>query len=271
MTWVDLTLDLPRGPVRAQSTGDGPLFLWTHGIFHPIDVDDRSPLGLVLPSLEGHRVVRHDTRGQGRTPPAATDDLHTWRELGRDLLDLASALGADRFVAGGISMGAAISLHAAVLAPERVEALVLLAPPTAWSTRPPQLATYDQLAALDSPALVAASVERDLLAAFPMGIPAPLRVMLSHLAAADPVALGHVLRAAARSDLPPFDQVAALRTPTLLLPWRGDDGHPFSTAVDLARALPHALLTEVAGIDDVATLLTAMRAFLASRSAPPRA
>jgi pimeloyl-ACP methyl ester carboxylesterase len=39
-------------------------------------------------------------------------------------------------------MGAAVALHAAVAAPERIDALVLMIPPTAWTTRAAQASRY---------------------------------------------------------------------------------------------------------------------------------
>ncbi len=47
----------------------------------------------------------------------------------------AKGKGAQKFVAGGSSMGCATSIYAALLAPERMKALVLVIPPTAWETR----------------------------------------------------------------------------------------------------------------------------------------
>jgi 3-oxoadipate enol-lactonase len=239
--------------------------LWTHGIFHPIDVDDHSSIAPVLDGIEGFHVVRHDTRGSGRTPASAKDEAHTWDKLGQELLSLADALGADRFVAGGISMGAAISLHAATLAPDRVAGLVLLAPPTAWEKRPPECDNYRALAALPDPDAVARKVEADLSAILKGGITPPLQVMLDQIRASDPVALGRVLRAAALSDLPERAAVARLSMPTLLLPWdTTDQGHPLWTAEEIKKLMPTARLTIVEGVDDVAGILAASRAFLAA-------
>lgn len=257
-------IELPNGPVRVRIHGDsGPAFVWTHGAFHPIDVDDRSPLGPVFDSLPGVRVIRYDTRGQGRTPALATDDAHRWDALADELLALADALGLDRFVAGGISMGAAITLHAALCAPERVLAMILLAPPTAWETRPAAQESYRVLAALDGPRAVAAHVASDLERDMPGGvIPAPLQFMVDELSKCDGIALGRVLRAAAESDLPSREALARLSVPTLLLPWVDDSGHPLSTAEALQVTLPHAKTVVLNGVSDTETIVRAMREHL---------
>jgi pimeloyl-ACP methyl ester carboxylesterase len=57
-----------------------------------------------------------------------------------------------------------------------------------------------------------------------------------------PDLLPSVLRSAARSDLPPREQLARLPQPVLILAWADEPGHPVSTAQELARTLPHARL-----------------------------
>ena len=69
------------------------------------------------------RVIRYDARGHGESDATANPDDYAYPLLGADALALATALGVDRFVAGGASMGSATALHAAVQAPERIVAL----------------------------------------------------------------------------------------------------------------------------------------------------
>jgi 3-oxoadipate enol-lactonase len=265
MSWSELAVTVPGGRLRVQSRGQGPPVLWTHGMFHPIEVDERTTVGRVLGSLRRCRLIRYDTRGHGRSPPAATDEAHTWARLGEELLELADTLGLERFVAGGISMGAAVSLHAAVKAPGRLLGMVLLAPPTGWDTRPPQLQDYSDLAELGAPERVAKAIAAQLAAAFPEGTPLPLQAMVEGIRRADPDALGRVLRAAAMSDLPERTALAPLTIPTLVLPWDADPGHPLSTAREIARALPGARLEQVAGVDDYEGMLAAMQRFVDER------
>lgn len=250
LTCIEQVVRLPRGPVRVRRYGEGVPLIWTHGIFHPIDVDDHSTIGRVLERIPGASVVRWDTRGHGKTPPSKHWEHHRWEELGDELLELADSLGFDRFVAGGISMGAAITLHAAVRAPERIAGLVLLAPPTGWHTRPPQQKAYRELVSVGAPAEIARVVQRAIEPAFEGGLPPPIQVMFDHLRAADPVALQHVLRGAAESDLPPREALSSVRAPALVMAWRGDAGHPFDTAEQIAGALPAARLREIGGFDD---------------------
>ncbi len=64
----------------------------------------------------------------------------------------------------------------------------------------------------------------------------------------DPRALWRVLRGAAGSDLPKRERLEKREIPTLLLPVRGDPGHPHSSssAEALAGSLPGARLEPMA-------------------------
>ncbi len=264
VTTRERTVELPNGPmrVRERGRGDRPPLIWTHGMFHPIDVDDHSTLGRVLNAVEGHRVIRYDTRGHGRTPPAESVAQHRWDALGAELLALADALGVDRFVAGGISMGAAIALHGAVRAPERFAGVVLLAPPTGWELRAKEQENYRALAALGGPEAVSDHVRREFEAAFGGAeLPPALHVMLDSVRDCDPRALDLVLRGAAESDLPAreaLSALSALRVPVLIMPWEGDPGHPIETARALAASLPNARTRLVGGFEDEAGIAEAL-------------
>lgn len=238
--------------MRVRVRGEGPPLLWSHGVFFPIDVDDESTLGRVLGDAPHFTVIRWDTRGHGRTPAAATVEEHRWDRLGDEVVALADALGIERFAAGGISMGAAVTLHAAVQAPERVAAMLLLAMPTAWETRAAEQQRYRDLLAFASPEALADHVQEDLDAIFPGGLPASLRAMVAHLRAAEWGALERVIGGASQSDFPARAALSGVRMPTLLRAWPDDSGHPLSTAEALAAALPQADLTRLGGFDDEA-------------------
>ena len=58
----------------------------------------------------------------------------------------------------------------------------------------------------------------------------------------DEALMPSVLRGAASSDLPAPEQLATIRTPTLLLAWDGDPGHPVSSAERLHELIPGSTL-----------------------------
>jgi 3-oxoadipate enol-lactonase len=77
----------------------------------------------LLPALSRYRVVRHDTRGHGRSP--VPDGPYTVEELATDVLDLVSSLGVDRFALVGLSLGGAVAQHLCATRPDLVSAAVL--------------------------------------------------------------------------------------------------------------------------------------------------
>lgn len=234
--------------------------MWCHGVFFPIDVDDASTLGRVLGSLDGFTVVRFDARGHGRTPEREDAAAHRWDRMAEDVVALADALGIDQFMAGGISMGAAVSLHAALRAPSRVAAMLLLALPTAWETRPAERVRYLELLELRTSEALALHVERDFDALFEGAPwPASLVAMVKELRRASWTALERVIAGAADSDMPDRADLARLEIPVLLRPWPNDSGHPLSTTEALAGMLPQADLALLGGFDDE----TGMRAAFA--------
>jgi pimeloyl-ACP methyl ester carboxylesterase len=237
--------------LATRETGAGVPFLWGHGLLSNMAQEDA--VGLFSWRDVGARVVRFDARGHGESAPSYDPVELRWPALARDMLALADTLGPGRVFLGGVSMGCATALHAAVTAPERVAGLVLVAPPTAWATRPRQARFYRFASSL---------VGWFGLAPFRLlaGIPAAGRespvaalqsVMVEQLARADARAVAATLRGAAESDLPEPEQLRSLRAPALILAWRNDPVHPVSTATRLQKLLPKADLSVAGSIEEI--------------------
>ena len=235
-------------------TGDGRSFVWGHGLSSSRAREDAIDL-VDWPVVAGSaRVLRYDARGHGDSTLSTDLPGYSWASLAGDQLALTASLGIDRYVAGGASMGCGTALHAAVLAPERIEGLVLVIPPTAWETRQERVAIWDQVAGI---------IEHDGIDGFVanmarMPVPDPLtgrQAWFDANAAAarrsGPERLATVVRGAAHADLPPRDAIAGLSVPALILAWTGDPGHPVSTAEALAALLPASELHLASTWDDV--------------------
>jgi pimeloyl-ACP methyl ester carboxylesterase len=116
---------MPFAEVRGQKLffedtgGDGPVVLLSHGFL--MDSSMFAPQVSVL--REEHRVITWDARGFGRT--AWDGAPFTYWDNAADALALLDHLGVERAVLGGMSQGGFASLRAALLAPHRVERLVL--------------------------------------------------------------------------------------------------------------------------------------------------
>jgi 3-oxoadipate enol-lactonase len=103
----------------ADSGGDGPPVVLSHGYLM-----DHSMFAPQLAALAPEfRVITWDERGFGGTP--APGPFSYW-DSARDVLGLLDHLGLETAVLGGMSQGGFLSLRAALLAPGRVRALVLL-------------------------------------------------------------------------------------------------------------------------------------------------
>ena len=224
--------------------GAGVPFVWGHGLLGSTAQETATGLFGWPAASEAARLVRFDARGHGRSTGAGSPSELTWPELARDLWALIDELALDHPILGGTSMGSATALHAATLHPDRVRALVLALPPTAWSTRGRQRLAYRAASPLvcvtgTTPLAVAArwAPRHPLMA----GELAPVHdALIDGLRANGNVGASRALRGAARSDLPPLPALAELTIPVLILSWDGDPTHPRSTAEALAQTLPDA-------------------------------
>ncbi|MGI5404767.1 alpha/beta fold hydrolase [Streptomyces sp. CA-135486] len=227
-----------RAELHYDDAGEGPLAVYAHGGFVSQATEDRMDLFDWAPVLDaGHRLVRYDARAHGRSTGGPVETDYTYPSLADDLLSLLDHLGAaEPVTAMGASMGCGSVLHAAVRAPDRFSRLVLLIPPTAWTTREAHARANRESAdtiereGLDAWLAARGTQPRPAVVADVPEFPPtpPERVLPS------------VLRGLALSDLPSRTAIAALRRPGLILAWADDPGHPLSTAETLAQLLPHA-------------------------------
>src|SRR5580692_8272444 len=99
--------------------GDGPVVVLSHGYLM-----DSSMFGPQVTALApAYRVITWDERGFGGT--RATGPFTYW-DSASDVLALLDHLGIERAVLGGMSQGGFLSLRAALTAPDRVRALILI-------------------------------------------------------------------------------------------------------------------------------------------------
>jgi 3-oxoadipate enol-lactonase len=108
--------------LEMREAGSGPALLLVHG-FGGAKEDFADHVGRLA---ERHRVVIFDHRGHGESD--APDDVAAYSldRLARDVVELADALGIDRFRLLGHSMGGMVARRVVLALPERVEAMVLM-------------------------------------------------------------------------------------------------------------------------------------------------
>jgi 3-oxoadipate enol-lactonase len=224
-------------------SGSGPDLVWGHGLAATRTSERR--LGLVDWPRVPATVLRYDPPGHGASEAAAHIVTNGWADFAAHQLGLADAVGIEAYIAAGMSMGAGTAVHAAVLAPSRIRALVLMTPPTAWETRAAQAEQWSLTADLIDQTGV------DGFARMRIARPPPDPFVDSErwrdqVEAAtlewDANRLGAALRNARTADLPPRDRVGAIGVPTLILAWTGDPVHPVSAAEELAATLQSATM-----------------------------
>jgi 3-oxoadipate enol-lactonase len=102
-----------------DSGGDGPAVVFSHGYLMDGSMFDPQVAALT----PEYRVITWDERGFGGT--RATGPFTYW-DSAADVLGLLDHLGIEQAVLGGMSQGGFVSLRAALLAPDRVRALILI-------------------------------------------------------------------------------------------------------------------------------------------------
>lgn len=103
----------------SDTGGDGEPVVFSHGYLMDSTMFDRQVAALV----PEYRVITWDQRGFGGS--RATGEFSFW-DSAADLLGLLDHLGIERAVLAGMSQGGFAGLRAALLAPDRVRALVLI-------------------------------------------------------------------------------------------------------------------------------------------------
>jgi pimeloyl-ACP methyl ester carboxylesterase len=212
-------------------------------------------MGSRMLERSGCRVVAYDARGHGRSGAGPTPDAYTYDLLARDLGDVLGALGIERAVLAGASMGAQTALRFALEHPGRVAGLVLVTPAfdPAAPVEPTALARWDALAR----GMRDGGVE-GFLAAYDFGGLPPRfrgtveRVVGQRLAAHEhPLAVADALEVVPRSR--PFEdwrELVRVEVKVAVVGSRDepDPEHPLAVAERYAASLPRAeLLVEEPG------------------------
>jgi len=221
--------------------------IWAHG--GNSSRTDEDALGILcFDTWSAHSrrgLLRYDARGHGASSDSTDSGRFAWDELARDQLALADAIGIAGYTAGGRSLGAATSLHAAVLAPERVEALVLMTPPSAWEERDAQADRYVSMAAR----VEAEGIEFIVEGLRQQPLPGPLSddpravdQRVASLRRLDSARFVAFLRGTVGANLPDRSTIASIQAPTLIFAWTEDPGHPVAVAEELDDLLPNSTL-----------------------------
>ncbi len=203
-----------------------------------------------VPDLPSIRRLTLECRGQGGSEPGSRRPFSI-AGFADDVLGFCDARGVGRFVAGGISMGAAIALRLAVRHPARVSALILARPAWLFDPAPENMRPYAEVAAAlrDAPSRAEAKARfssSPIAARLGRDAPDNLVSLLGFFDRPDAASTADLLGDIA-SDGPGVTraEVALLRLPTLVIGHGIDHAHPLSTAEALASTIPDATLIRI--------------------------
>ena len=191
------------------------------------------------------RVLTFDVRGYGASSRPA--DGYSVEQLSDDMLRLWDAVGIDRSVVVGFSMGGFVAIEAALAAPERVQALMLVG--SAGGLPPPAgevfLRRASELERTGGEAQRRQHVDRVFSEAFRNANPALMESYADAVGKNDPLSMAAVFRGLAQFDR--RQDLTAIACPVLIVCGEQDAALPVERSQALHAALPGSRLVIVPG------------------------
>ena len=218
--------------------GAGPAVVFQHGLG-----GDEAQVAEAFPS-SGFRRLTLECRSHGASGAGEHFSIPIFAD---DVLAYADGRGLKHFAVGGISMGAAIALRIAVIAPERVSAMILARPAWNWEAAPANMQAFTVLSRYLTTADKAGFEATEIARNFAVHAPDNLASLRKFFDRPQPANTARLLAAIA-NDGPQIDkaQVQAIRVPTLVLGNAIDLVHPLAQAMILAETIPDAQFVEIA-------------------------
>jgi len=115
-------LDRDGVKIRYEVTGDGPALLLTHGY----SATGEMWRGQVEAFSKTYKLITWDMRGHGRSDYPEDQGAYSEAATVADMAALLDAVGAERAIVGGLSLGGYMSLAFHLAHPERVRGLLII-------------------------------------------------------------------------------------------------------------------------------------------------
>jgi 3-oxoadipate enol-lactonase len=191
--------------------------------------------------LQHFRVLRHDTRGHGRSD--VTPGPYTVAQLGDDVLALMDHLGIARAHFCGLSMGGMIGMWLGVHHAGRLHRLALcntaakIGTPDTWNPRIAKVEAEGMAPIVDT------VLERWFTAGFRQRAPEQVAIVRDMLLATAPA--GYSANCAAVRDMDQRADIASIAVPTLVIAGTHDGSTPAADGRAVADAIPGARFVEL--------------------------
>lgn len=241
---TESTININGFNLHTRIKGEGTPLLWMHGLMCSMQTDEIFPIINLNKIAEKTKLIRFDSIGHGLSTDTPKSSDCEWKNLGLSTSALMDTLKIDQFIAAGYSMGAGVALETYFLHPDKVKALILVIPSTAWETRFLQQLSYSFLAFLSD-----LNILQPMLPFFLKLKPYPIKMIeeanpgiidrtIETLCSNKKENYSPILKGASNSDYQPKDKMKEIKVPTLILAWENDSSHPLSTAKDLKERIP---------------------------------
>ena len=223
--------------LAGYDVGDGPPVILQHGLG-----GDEAQVAEAFPGT-GVRRLTLECRSHGAS---GRGDRFSIAMFADDVLAFADARGVQRFAIGGISMGAAIAARIAVIAPDRVTALILVRP--AWRTEasPSNMQAFETVSRFLASGDKAGFAASDVARTYALHAPDNLASLNKFFDSADPENTSLLLSSIA-ADGPGITeaQLRALSVPALVIGNAMDLVHPLASARHLGALIPRAAFLDI--------------------------
>lgn len=238
----DLRVSVGSVELAVESFGAGPSLVFAHGL-----TGNRRSVKRQFAALAAqYRIVVYDQRGHGNSTPIFDPSGYDLDAMAGDLGAVMDALGIERAIVGGESMGAATTLRFALHHPERVERLLLTAPAFGDAPNTEQKRFMDLAEAIEN-----FGIERFLIAAestwrndfhWPSDVVEYVDSMFrSHNERSLITAIRSVI---GWTPLPDLEILHKMTAPTCIIYWSDDPLHPAELAKRMAAHFPNVHLVE---------------------------
>jgi pimeloyl-ACP methyl ester carboxylesterase len=233
--------------LTVETFGAGPALVFAHGLTGSRHGSRRQ----FAPLADRYRIVIYDQRGHCDSTPVTDPALYDLEPMAGDMAAVMDALGIERAIVGGESMGAATTLRFALRWPERVRALLLTAP--AFSETPNL--TADQIRNMGYEIRefgMAGYLQRSAERLRAQGASAEVIATIAEMQSVhDPTSLATACETCIQWVMPDLPQASKLDVPACVIGWPNDALHPLELAQRLAVTLPRAHLVTLPALSQI--------------------
>ena len=183
-----------------------------------------------------HRVLRYDLRGHGRSP--VVPGPYTVADLAGDVVAALDERGIDRFSYAGVSLGGAIGLQLAVMVPDRLARLIVMASAARFPDPPSWKARAERVRAEGTEFLVPSRIGAWVTPGFAEEQPAETERLLAMLRSTPPEGYAACCETIESFDV--RDRLAEITAPTLVIAGADDPATPPDVVRAIADGIPDA-------------------------------